>query len=277
MPRQFVSMIAAEVRKVFTRGSGLAALATALVVGLLAVAAMWQVRQWGEGGPSFNGVPVDQIVQVNGVTCAGWALRVRNFFVLPLFLLLATASSVAGEYGARTLRELIVRPVPRWSVLAAKVVAQSVLSISTLVLTLVPSLGMGLLLFGLPEAGVGAPTDAPGWIDVIGAYAATFLSDLGLCAIAVLVSLLVGSVGGVVVGIVLLLMADVALRAALSVAGMVGFEQAASLTPWTLGNALACWEGYQEGWNPAQFGALGAFTLAALVIATVRFDRMDVP
>lgn len=271
MPRQFIPMVIAEVRKVFTRGSGLAALATALLVGLLSVAAMWMVRSWGEGGPSLNGMPVNELVQLDGVTCAGWALRARNFFVLPLFLLLATASSVAGEYGARTLRELIVRPVPRWSVLAAKVLSQSALSMATLVLTLLPSLGLGLILFGLP-AGEGA-----GWADVVGGYAASFLSDLGLCAIAVLVSLLVGSVGGVVVAIVLLLLGDLALRAGLSAAGMFGIEEAAALAPWTLGNALSCWEGYQDGWNVAQFGALGAFTVAAFALATVRFQRMDVP
>ncbi len=274
MPRQFPAMIAAEIRKVFTRGSALAALIVALVVGLGAVAVLWKVQGMAEGGPSVNGTPVSQIVNASGIDAAGGALWARNFFVLPLFLLLAGASAVGGELGDRTLRELVVRPVPRWSVLAAKLVALSLLSAVSLVLTLVPSLGLGTLIFGLSAEGA---VDGPTVGALLGGYAASFLSDVGLLAIVSAVSLVVPSVGGTVVAVALVLLVDLAIRGLLSLLGMLGVEGAAKVEPWTLGNALACWEGWKDGWDLAQFGALAAFVAGSLAFAIARFHRMDVP
>lgn len=274
MPHQFLSMVVAEVRKVFTRGSGLAALAVALLVPLGTVAVVFGVRS---SGFELNNTDVAELLKPSVVDIAGWSLKVRNFFVLPLCLLLAAASSVAGEYGARTLRELAVRPVPRWSILAAKLLALFTLSLATLVLTLLPALALGFTLFGLPDPGGASPADAPGLADVVLGYLATLASDMGLYAIAMLVSLLVGSVGGVIVSMTLLLLADTVLGVALKAAGTFGVEAAASLVPWTLGNALGCWEGYASEWNPSQFGALAIFTVVASAIGVVRFDRMDVP
>jgi len=275
MPRQLPSMVAAEIRKVFTRGSALATLAVALIVGLGAVAVLWQVERMASGGPSLNGTPVSALVSASGIDAAGGALLARNFFVLPLFLLLAGASAVGGELGDRTLRELVVRPVPRWSILVAKLVALSTLSAVSLVLTLVPSLALGTALFGLsaPDAAVDAPTLTA----LLGGYGASFLSDLGLLAIVAAVSLVVPSVGGTVVAVALVLLVDLGLRALLSVLGMMGVTEAASLQPWTLGNALACWKGWQEGWDLAQFGALGVFVVGSIAFAVARFRRMDVP
>lgn len=274
MPHQFLAMVVAEVRKVFTRGSGLAALVVALLVPLGTVAVVFGVRN---SGFEFNQTDVSELLKPSVVDIAGWALKVRNFFVLPLCLLLAAASSVAGEYGARTLRELAVRPIPRWSILAAKLLALFTLSLATLVLTLLPALALGFAMFGLPEAGGVVSADAPGLADVLLGYLATLASDMGLYALAMLASLFVGSVGGVIVSMTLLLLADFVVGVALKAAGTFGVEAAATLVPWTLGNALACWEGYANGWNAAQFGALGAFTVAASAIAVVRFNRMDVP
>lgn len=275
MPRQFPAMVAAEIRKVFTRGSGIAALIVALVVGLGAVVFFWRVAGMGEGGPSFNGTPVSKLVNTSGIDTAGGALFVRNFFVLPLFLLLAGASATGGELGDRTLRELVVRPVSRWSVLAAKLGALSLLSAVSLVLTLVPSLALGTALFGLsPE---NAPVTAPTLTALLAGYGATFLSDVGLFAIVTAVSLVVPSVGGTVVAVALLLLVDMALNGLLSLLGMVGVEGAAQLKSWTLRYALACWEGWSKGWDPAQFGALGVFIAGSVAFAVARFQRMDVP
>ncbi|MDP2315156.1 MAG: ABC transporter permease subunit [Pseudomonadota bacterium] len=275
IPRQFPRMVAAEARKVFTQGSALAALVIALVVGLGAVAGYAYVQSLGEGGPSFNGTPVSQIVAVSGIETAGKALWARNFFVLPLFLLLASASSVGGEVSERTLRELVVRPVPRWSILVAKLLALSALSAATLLVTLVPSLGIGTALFGL--AAEGTPLGAPTAGALLGGYAASFLSDVGLIAIGIAASLVVPSVGGTVVGVALLLMADLALLGLLKLLGMLGVAEAAAVIPWTIGNALGAWEGWQEGWNPAQFGALAVVVGVSFTFAIARFHRMDVP
>lgn len=272
-PGHFVLLVVAETRKVFTRGSGIAALVVALGAGLLVVGGVKGIQDWGMGqGASINGMSPADMLQASGPAAAGWALMMRNFFVLPLFLLLSTASSVAGEHKDRTLRELLVRPVPRWAVLLAKLQALAILSAATLFLTLGPSLGLGVALWGatpLPEQ--------PDVTAVLLGYGATFLSDVGLLAVAMLVSLFVGSVGGVVVSMTLLLMADLALRGVLTLAGGLGVEAAAQLTPWTLGNALGCWEGWKDGWEPARFVALGLLVAASSLIGVLRFNRMDVP
>jgi ABC-2 type transport system permease protein len=268
-------MVLAEMRKVFTRGSGIATLIIALVVGLGAVFVYWEISRAGEGGPSLNGTPLSQVVKASGIDASGAALTARNFFVLPLFLLLASASSVGGEFSDRTLRELVVRPVSRWSVLAAKILALSSLSLLSLVLTLVPSLALGTAVFGLHPADAGA--DAATVTALLGGYGASFLSDLGLLVIATAASLVLPSVGGTVVAVVLVLMLDKMVGWLLKLLGMMGVESAATLVPWTLGNALGCWEGWKDGWNPAQFGALAAFVAASSAFAVARFHRMDVP
>ncbi len=270
MPEQFLWMVWAELRKVFSRGSGIGALIIAFLVGFIAVGAMWEVRGWQDGA-SMNGVPVSSMVSFSGISAAGWALQLRNFFVLPMLLLLATASAVAGEYGERTLRELTVRPVSRWSILAAKAVALCILSLSTLALSLVPSLAIGAGVFGLSVEG-GPPIQA-----LLGGYAASFLSDVGLIAIGMLASLFVSSVGGVVVTVVLVLMADRGIWLVLQAAKMFKVAAAESLVQWTLVNALGCWEGWKEGWVPAQFAALGVVILVTGAASVLRFSRMDVP
>ena len=276
MPRHFHRMVLAELRKVFTRGSGYAALAIALFVGLAAVFGYWNISRMGEGDLSVNGTPLSQIVTASGVEVSGWALWARNFFVLPLFLLLAAASSLGGELGDRTLRELVVRPVSRWSVLAAKLAALSTLSAATLLLTLLPSLGLGTALFGLqgPAAGAGAPEVS----SLLMGYAASFLSDVGLLSIAMASSLVMPSVGGTLVAVVLLLMIDKGAGLLLKLLEMVGVTQAAQFVPFTLGHALACWEGWKGGeWEPTSFIGLGVLISACFTIAMVRFQRMDVP
>ncbi|HND33873.1 MAG TPA: ABC transporter permease subunit, partial [Myxococcota bacterium] len=149
IPAHFPMMVVAELRKTFSKGSGIAALIVALLVGILTAAAVYQVQHME--GASINGTSVSELVTVDAVQIAGYALRVRNFFVLPMFLVLGMAGSVAGELSDRTLRELLVRPVSRASVLFAKLTASGILSLITLTLTLLPAFALGALLFGLPK------------------------------------------------------------------------------------------------------------------------------
>lgn len=271
IPRQFPRMVLAETRKVFTSGSAIAAITIAVLVAIGAVFGVWQ---WGHMRDSFsasvNGQETVSNFTSSGEYVAGWALWARNFFLLPLFLLLATAGSVAGELGERTLRELVVRPVPRWSILAAKLLALCALSIVTLVVTLTLSLGLGAAFFGLDTAG-GALSS------LLLGYAASFLSDVGLISLTMLASMLVSSVGGVVVAMLLLLILDFGLGLLLKLLGAVGVEEAALVVPYTLGNALGCWIGSEKGWDPVQFGALGVYVVVSAVFAVARFHRMDVP
>ena len=265
-PAHFLRVYAAECRKTLGRGSGIAALGVAAGVGALAVLALAGARHLG-GEAQVNGAALPDLVQFTGATALSWALKARNFYVLPLVLLWATGASFAGEIADHTLREALVRPVPRAMVLAAKLLALSTLSALTLLVSGAVAGGAGAALFGLEGA----------WGGVFVGYGASWLTDLGLLALGVLASLWFRSVAGVVVGVILLLMADLAVRLALKLAGALGLAWAGSVVKWMPGEALAAWEGYADAWSGPAFLGLLALVAAALALAWFRLRRLDLP
>jgi len=267
IPRHFHLMFMAELRKTLLRGSGIAAILISAAVGLLAVGGMAAAQYLG-GEAAVNGLPLDQIMEFSGATTAGWALRARNFFLLPLLLLWATGATFAGEFKERTLRELVARPVPRWSIVASKFLALSVLSALTLLVTAVLSGGLGALLFGIEGE----------WGPLALGYLASWPSDLGLLSMGILVALVVRNVAAVVVGVVLYLAADLVLRLLLSLVGKLpSLELAAEIARFMPGEALAAWEGYLDGWNMVSWIGLAVLITLCLGLALLRFMRMDVP
>jgi ABC-type transport system involved in multi-copper enzyme maturation permease subunit len=265
-PAHFLGMFLAELRKTLLRGSGLAALAVAAAIGALAVGGLAAAKHYG-GDAVVNGAPLDQLLQFQGVTVVGWSLRARNFFLLPLVLLWATGTTFAGEWREHTLRELCVRPVPRWAVLCAKLGALCVLSGLTLVVTGVVAAVPGALLFG-------AEGD---WGTVLLGYLASWASDLGLLALGILASLLVRNVAGVVVGVILFLVLDLGLRLVLKLAGVLGLASAETLAHFLPGEALAAWEGYSAGWSWIPFAGLGTLLALSLALSLWRLARTDIP
>lgn len=264
----FLAVVKAEARAIYGRPSAKLAVVVALICGVGVLLAL----QWLSGQAAnieANGNPVTQMVEFSGPAAAGWGLRVRNFFVLPLVLLLATASSFAGELGDQTLREALVRPVPRWWILLSKTLVLASLAALTLVITLVPAFGGGAALFGME-----GPT---GWVDVLLGYGASLLSDLGLIALGLLASTFVRSVGGVVVSMMLILMGDMGARAVLKGMSWLGADWADGVGRALPGNALACWEGWTGDWDPWSFVGLALLLLVGFGGAWVRFSRMDVP
>ncbi len=259
-------MLAAELRVVFGRRSGQAALALALALGVLAAATLHILRQ-STVDAQVNGLPVQSMVDLSWRGVASWGLRARNFFALPTLLVFATAASLAGEIGDHTLRELLVRPVPRWKVLAVRLFALAILSAATLLATLVPALAGGAAIFGT-EADIGP---------VLLGYLASWASDLGLIALAAAVAVFVRGVAGVVVLVVLALLADLVARGALTVAAGLGVDGAETVRALLPGSSLACWEGWASGWDPAAFAGLALLLAAGLAVAFARFQRMDVP
>lgn len=275
IPTFFPAMFLAEVKKVFSRGSGIATVVCSVLLGLLGAAALLGLQNAVSSGAqaSANGTPVADMVKYSAVTAGSWALNARNFFVLPMLLLLCTASSLVGELNDRTLREVVVRPVSRLSVLLAKLLSLVTLSFVSLIATFVPALLVGLVCFGVPEA----PADIG---PLVLGYAASLASDLAVISLGLLASLFVGSVGGVVVGSVFLLLADLALWGMLQVLGMIGVSAAKELVPWTLGNALDAWQGWQpdgDGWEWQRFVALLVVFSLSSAATLGRFSRMDVP
>lgn len=265
MPPQFFAMLKAELSVVFRRGTGVAVLIVGALVGVVSILGLQFLK--GQMDMTANGQPVAQLIQYSGGDAAGLALRGRNFFVLPMFLLLATGNALATEREDHTLRELLVRPVPRWSVVMVKFLALLALSVASLVMSLLPSFGGGLALYG--ELG---PAQ-----DVLLGYAASALSDAGLIALGLLAGTLVRGAGGVVVSVIGLLMVDLALRAFLWVLDKVGVVGAAALGDYLPGKALAAWEDWSTGflWQP--FASLALLISVGLGLTIFRVQRMDVP
>lgn len=266
MPPHFFSMLKAELGVVFRRPTGIAVLVVGLAVGVLLVGVLQVIKLRLQVSPE-SAPMLDQFLQNNAAETAGWALRARNFYVLPLFLLLATGNALATEREDHTLRELLVRPVTRWSVVLAKFLALLALSLVSLVASLVPSLAGGLVLFGEP-----GPV-----VDLLLGYGASALSDAGLIALGLLAGTLVRGAGGVVVAVIALLMADMAARGllwALGLAGLAGAEAARAYLP---GAALAAWEGWTAGWAWQPFAGLAVLIGLGLGLTLWRVETMDVP
>jgi ABC-type transport system involved in multi-copper enzyme maturation permease subunit len=191
-------------------------------------------------------------------------LKARNFFVLPLFLVMVSAQLVAEERANFTLRALLSLPNARWKVLLAKYTALLTLA----AISIAGSLGIGgPLCFVFVEG----PRELVAWQGVALGWVASLPSDAGLIALTLLVSTFSSSVAGVLVGVILGLMADLALQGLLKIAGMLNLFPTEQLLAVLPGRALAAWEGYADGWDPWAFLGLGLLTLGCLAVATFRF------
>lgn len=266
MPPHLLSMIGAELRAVFLRLSGKATLALAVLVGGLCVAAMHLVVSQAADA-QVNAVNIGSSIDQTWRGTLAWALTLRNFFVLPLLLVLAGASTLAGELADNSLREVMLRPVSRVSILVAKLAALATLSAASLALTAVVA-GLGGAVVFSTDAELGP---------ILLGYAASFASDLGLLLLTLLVSTLSRSVGGVVVGIVLYLIVDKGVQLLLKGASMLGQEWAKQAAPFVPGNALTIWEGWSGDFEPQKAIGLAVLCCVCAAGAGLRFQRMDVP
>ncbi len=270
IPVHFPNVVYAELLKLYTRSAGLMTLAVSGLVGMVVAAvAAWLeygIRTGMVQGPGVQG----DTTQFSAILVGDWALYGRNFFVLPLMLLLVTATVVAGEYTDRTLREVAVRPLSRLSILLAKLLALLSLSALSLFFTFGIAFGAGLAAFGLPASWELLPA-------LLAGYAASLLSDLAIICLGMLASMLMGGVGGVLISAAFLLGADLALRGFLTALNFFGVSGASGLLPWTLGHALDVWLGWKDGWEPQRFIVVVGVAIGAFSLAQLRFSRMDVP
>ena len=275
IPAQLPAMIVAEVRKIWTGVSAPLAVLLSVLVGALVAWGVSRIANMEPGsvqlqsgaGPSQS---LSDLIQTDVVVVAGWALRFRSAYLLPPLLAFIAASSVAGELSDRTLRELLVRPVPRWSVLLAKYVALSSVVVATLIGTALPAFGLGQLMVG--PALVSSELQ-----NCLIAYVASGVCDLAVLSIVVLASLLLRSVGGVVVVLVLLFGFDLGVRGVLLLLAQLGVDWAGPASSWTLGNALLAWETWVGGqWDPARFVALAVVWGLTSAASAMYFSKMDV-
>ncbi len=270
MPAHFHRMVLAEVSLVFRRWSGRAAIVLAVLVPVIVSLVMGYASQ-KLGQAEVVGEGMTALVDLNLGGVMKWSLYGRNFFFLPVVLVLATATAVSGELGDKTLRSLAWRPVSRSSLLLAKVCALLGLAACTLVVTYLAAFIGGASVFGLQQGDVSLVAVSQG-------YAVSVLSDLGLIALTTLVGSFTGRVGRATVSLVVLLMVDKAAMLLLKGMGMLGVGEVDGLEVYLPGSALECWKGWDPavGWVGEQFVGLMVLLLLALGGSVLRFRKMDI-
>ena len=279
----FLALLQAEALKLVSRRGARVALVLAVVFGIL--------------GPALLGLADGMELEVNGArfaewlglrvygsTAQLWALEARNSLVMPVFVMWLAAASLAGEYQARTLREDLLRPVPRWAVLLAKWGALVLWVTATLLLTWMPSAVGGLVLFGTEGE----------WGQVALAFVANVATDSTLAAMALLVAVAVRNVPATLVGLFLLWALSIAFGWGLGLSttflsteiatGQLGIpawygEFLAAAGPWLPSEALGAWRGgtFRADWVWEHFGSLALTTGLSLGLSALVLERSDVP
>ncbi|MBN2797749.1 MAG: ABC transporter permease [Deltaproteobacteria bacterium] len=272
----------AEVYKLFSRSSSRAGLLMVVLLAalppILVLAARLGMGVWLGPDQMFNGLPVSEYFSLPGSSAQVIALRIRDFFVLKALILLLAAQIFAGELQARTLREDVLRPVSRCSVLLAKWFALVAWIAAVSFLSWGASAGLGLVFFGWGDAWQGP---------ILGLFAAV-VGDAGFAAVALAASVLTRSVAATVAGVFFLAVLDYGLDWVLwlmKMAPMIPHEYgklagqvAEAAYPWMPFSAFALWRGFETGsWGWQGAITLMGMTALALVVAIGAFRRMDVP
>jgi ABC-2 type transport system permease protein len=159
----------------------------------------------GQGGAFLSAV------LRNGSLYPAAALALVLPVLLPLAVAVVAGDSIAGEAAGGTLRYLLVRPVGRTRLLAAKLVALAVFILFAVVLVVLTSLALGVSLFGTGAEAVGQPgavtslsgvslSSADLGLRLVGAVGYIVLSMLGFGAIAVFLSTVSDSALGAALG-----------------------------------------------------------------------------
>ncbi|MCB9680026.1 MAG: ABC transporter permease [Alphaproteobacteria bacterium] len=279
------ALVRAEVRKLASRTSVRLSIVALVLLGLvmplilLLISSMVTVTT--EAGqaqmkpPSFDAAMVLTTV-----------LTMRNFFLFRAMVIAVVAVSFAGELVARTLREDLVRPVTRGTVLLAKWLALQVFVAVGLFVPLVVAGLLGLVCFGPGE----------GFVDTLLGAAITWAGDAGFATLVMGISLVLRSVPGTIGGVFLYWVLDRALGWGIKGAEKAqplleklfegwGMAEAATalhvavfLRPWLPSSAFDIWWDYVPGaplvWQ--SWVALVVYTALAYTVAWSVFRRIDV-
>lgn len=227
------------------------------------------------------------VTDTSGFTLPLIALSAMQLFLLPLAVAVFAGDAVAGEAAWGSLRYLLVRPISRSRVLAAKVAVASAFSSAAVVTASAASLLAGLLAFGWQPLTV---LDLQ-HTSVFDIAAATFQPVAALGRVALATGFVAGSMSSTFA--FALLLSTLTSRPFSAVAGGVGLDLVSRaldnvpglhlLGPWLpatdAGSAL--WTGLF--FAPVQVDGLGhlalvqvAYTTLFLGAAWLRFARTDV-
>ena len=197
-------------------------------------------------------------------------------------MLLLVAQSLAGELQARTLREDLLRPVSRGTMLVAKFCAIALFITLTLAAQYVLASAFGLLLFG---------TEGP-WREVLMGYVASGLADLSFAAVAFSLTALLRSVAGTVLVTMMAIVFEKLASWALFVASgivqalppemnqlpepvywLFDLQPALPSAAWSVGSALAAGEAVAG----VTWASMVLYFAVGALIALGRTIQMEVP
>lgn len=267
----------AETRKLFSRLSAKVGLLAAVGVGALGPVGLWFLAS---AGITVNGGDLGASLDVAAPNGWRWGLFVRNFFVAQGFLALLGSLALAGELQARTLREDLVRPVPRAAVLLAKWGALATFAAAWGLAQSGASVVVGLVL--LPATGQVA------WGTVGLATLASFAADLSFAAAALAVAAVLRSPTSSLLGLLLFAVIERFVTLGLWVlrGWLLASPELSDGVRWTMhavpllpSSAWGVWWDVVNAQPPiwASWGALLGWTALAVTVAIGAFQRTDVP
>ena len=274
LPSQLTQLWVAEFIKLQSR---LSARITWVLLAALGIVVVLFVSLFGDASFNVNGEVSG--IEVNAGTGLYWGLWARTFFIGQAALLMLGASSFAGEFQTRTLREALVRPVPRWGVLLAKWGALSSWSGISLI-------AQGVLALLLGAAVLGTKGDI-GWSNLLLAHGAVWLAEISVAAMVLMAGTLTRSVQLTVAAAFLFLVLDRFLGVVLwGASGMKNEPQTPQFVrlileaaPFAPSHAWHVWQNVVEGqplvWE--SWASLFVITILFAVVAERAFARMDVP
>lgn len=274
VPMQLARLWVAEVVKLLSRP--LARIGWVVLAGL-GLAVVLGVDVVGGAELEMNGQPTSLAASPAGGVLI--SLVVRNFYIAQILILVLGATTLAGEYQQRTLREDLLRPVPRWAVLLAKWAAIVTWSAVALALQWVVTVVAAFVFL--------AAEGETAWTDVFSGFVVALASDASFAAVVLMIAAMTRSVTGTIAATFLFLVMDGVLWGVLSLGdalrggtGMPGWMitllDATPYLPsnlWSLGSQVGM--ASEPHWTVG--AALVGLTVLALAVAERVFSRVDVP
>jgi ABC-type transport system involved in multi-copper enzyme maturation permease subunit len=187
--RQWLRLLASELRLIFRRWRNLALLAVLVILPVVLGIGLKVAGPNGGGGGGPEATFFAQLAG-NGVFLAFIALSILLTLVLPLVIAVVSGDSVAGEAGAGTLRYLLTVPAGRTRLLAVKYTAVVIFGLAACLLVTVVSLIMGVILFPVGPVTLLSGTTVPLGVGLlhllyVTLYVAAAMAALGAIGLAI--------------------------------------------------------------------------------------------
>jgi ABC-type transport system involved in multi-copper enzyme maturation permease subunit len=326
-PAHALAVYQAETERLFRRATAIAGLVLAGVFGLIGPLGVLLVntfiispgRDYLVDEMAAQGQATQDIdFEAMGAGFLTWSESVyttyygRNLMFLPILIFLLGGLSMASEFTARTTREDVLRPMPRWGILlckwaalvtwivAANAITSGLSGLGGLAVAGGFSLDEGALL-GVDEMGTWEAVKAytlyiwnplSGAVQMVGS---TFLTDLGFATLALAIAVATRSVAATVASLVMVFVIQLGVAMGFGVLNAPFAKQALEMqAPWlTEGTreAVFAWVEFLSRWQPPfvigtcsfspatweSFLTLGTLTVLALLAGMLRFETMDVP